>query len=147
MADLAHSTLLTGIDIVDIDPVRRMASRYGDRFLEMVYTPIERQYCRNRINRMACVFAAKEATAKTLGVGLAYMARGGVELQDLEIVGDAADRLHITLYGSAQLYAQALGIVEWSVSSAHSRTSAVAYVVALRRTPALAMSHQLCVVR
>ncbi|NTV99797.1 MAG: holo-ACP synthase [Oscillochloris sp.] len=137
MADLAHSTLLTGTDLIAIEPVRQMASRYGERFLTMVYTPAERQYCGDRVTRMACIFAAKEATAKALGVGLAYMARGGVELHELEIVGDTDDRLRITLYGSAQSYAQALDIVEWSVSSAHSRTSAVAYVIALRKAPCL----------
>ncbi|MBX0330466.1 hypothetical protein K2Z83_22680, partial [Oscillochloris sp. ZM17-4] len=60
---------------------------------------------------------------------------------ELEIVGDEDDRLQITLYGGARSYAQALDIVQWSVSSAHSRTFAVAYVIALRRRPVLALSH------
>ena len=143
IADRTYSRLLIGIDLIDIAPVQRMASRYGERFLAMVYTPNERQYCRDHVTRMACIFAAKEAITKVLGVGLAYMARGGAELYDIEIIGDADDRMQITLSGVARSYAQALEIIEWSLSLAHSRTSVIAHVVALCRTPAFAMSYQL----
>jgi len=65
-----------------------MLTRYGDRFLERVFTPAEILYCRGRLAELAARFAAKEAVAKALGVGVRMMARDGIHWQDVEVIGD-----------------------------------------------------------
>ena len=62
----------TGTDVVSIPEVERLRLEYGNKFLNRVFTPSEKKYCRQRNNpsqHYAARFAAKEATAKALGVG------------------------------------------------------------------------------
>ena len=62
--------LVTGVDIIEIERIERVADKYGDRFLERIYTQSEREYCRGRAPQLASRFAAKEATMKALGTGI-----------------------------------------------------------------------------
>lgn len=130
-ATSARPTLAVGIDIVAIERVARIVTRYSERLLGRVYTPAEWHACRNCVADLASLFAAKEAAAKALGTGLAYLAAGGVELYELEITGVASGRPCLSLYGSAEAQAQALGWKEWAVSLAVSRMHAIAFVVAV----------------
>jgi len=62
----------TGTDAVNISRVKRMKLKYGKKFLDRVFTPSEKKYCNKYSNshqHYAARFAAKEATAKALGVG------------------------------------------------------------------------------
>ena len=62
----------TGTDAVNISRVKRMKTKYGRKFLDRVFTPSEKKYCDKHSNphqHYAARFAAKEATAKALGVG------------------------------------------------------------------------------
>ena len=62
----------TGTDVVSIPQVRRLKDKYGNKFLNRVFTPSEKKYCRQyskQSQHFAARFAAKEATAKALGVG------------------------------------------------------------------------------
>jgi phosphopantetheine--protein transferase-like protein len=63
-------TLYTGIDLVDIERIERAVTRWGARFLRRVYTPAELALCAGRAESLAGRWAAKEAAAKLLGVGL-----------------------------------------------------------------------------
>ena len=56
--------LVTGVDIIEIERIERVAGKYGDRFLERIYTQSEREYCRGRAPQLASRFAAKEAIKK-----------------------------------------------------------------------------------
>jgi len=58
-----------GIDIAEVDRVRTAIERHGEAFLKRVFTPEEIDYCkrhRNRFERYAGRFAAKEAAMKAL---------------------------------------------------------------------------------
>ena len=62
----------TGTDAVNISRVRKLKKRFGNRFLDRVFTSSEKKYCNkysNASEHYAARFAAKEATAKALGVG------------------------------------------------------------------------------
>src|SRR5258708_19562852 len=62
----------TGIDIAEVLRVRHAIERFGDRFLQRIFTAGEIRYCdskANRIERYAARFAAKEAAMKALGTG------------------------------------------------------------------------------
>ena len=119
--------LTTGVDIIEIHRIKRVLDRYGERFLNRLFTPNEIDYCRGRAPNLAGRFAAKEATMKALGTG----ARG-VSWKDVEVVRADCGAPSVKLYGRAENRAERLDVVEISVSISHSREYAVAFVVAQR---------------
>ncbi|MFQ3661253.1 MAG: holo-ACP synthase [Chloroflexaceae bacterium] len=124
-------TLATGIDLTDIAPFARLLDRHGGGFLDRIYTRREQERCDRDVALLACLFAAKEAVAKVLGTGLNYLAATGVDLRDMEIVADGTrGPASVCLYGAARTRAEELRLREWSVSFAHSRTYALAMVIA-----------------
>jgi holo-[acyl-carrier protein] synthase len=117
--------LSSGVDIIEISRVRRVLERYGQRFLDRVYTPGEIAYCRGRAHNLAARFAAKEATMKALGTGVR-----GVGWKDIEVVRQESGAPFIELHGRGKGRAQRLGVVQIALSISHSREYAVAFVVA-----------------
>ena len=85
----------TGIDIAEVPRIRQSIARFGDRFLQRIYTEGEIRYCdskANRAERYAARFAAKEAAMKALGTGWSH----GVRWRDCEVTrlaGRASDYL------------------------------------------------------
>ena len=74
-----------GSDLIDVRRIGRTIERHGDRFLERIFTPLERAKAEGRTRRVetyAKRFAAKEACAKALGTGL----RAGVFWRDMGVV-------------------------------------------------------------
>jgi len=116
--------LTTGIDIIEISRVRGVLERYGQRFLDRIFTPAEIAYCRERAPNLAARFAAKEATMKALGTGVR-----GVGWKDIEVVRQESGAPSIELHGRAKQRAQRLGVQEVAISLSHSRDYAVASVV------------------
>jgi holo-[acyl-carrier protein] synthase len=93
-----------GNDIIDIRRVERTIDRYGERFLDRIFTSIERNKSDGRAARAASYakrFAAKEACAKALGTGF----RQGVFWRDMGVVNLPSGRPTLELTGGA---AQAL---------------------------------------
>src|SRR6185503_11153936 len=72
--------LYTGIDLIEIERIERAIARWGERFLQRVFTPAELAAYRTRVPSLAARWAAKEAVAKLLGVGLRGL--GGVVRPD-----------------------------------------------------------------
>lgn len=122
--------LTTGVDLVEISRVERILERYGERFLERVFTPAEVLYTRRRPRELAARFAAKEAVAKALGVGMRMMARDGIGWREAEVIGDQRGKPLVRLYGRAAERAEELGLTEWAVSLSHTDDHAIAFVVA-----------------
>lgn len=116
--------LSTGVDIIEIDRVRQVLERYGERFLQRVFTPGEIAYCRRRAPNLAARFAAKEAAMKALGTGVR-----GVGWRDIEVVRAASGAPGLRLHGRGLARAERLGVSETSLSMSHSREYAVAFVV------------------
>ena len=74
-----------GSDLSDIRRIEKSLERFGERFINRVYTDIERARSEGRAGRAGSYakrFAAKEACAKALGTGL----RRGVYLRDMGVV-------------------------------------------------------------
>ena len=89
-----------GNDMIDIRRVERTIERYGERFLERVFTEIERLKSDGRAARAASYakrFAAKEACAKALGTGF----RQGVFWRDMGVVNLPSGRPSLQLTGGA----------------------------------------------
>lgn len=123
--------LRTGVDIVEIERVRSAIDAHGERFLRCVYTEAERACCGDRVESLAARFAAKEAVAKALGVGIW---REGVTWTDIEVLRDARGAPALHLHGAAATLAAEQGLVTWSLSLSHHRTQAVAFVIAMGET-------------
>jgi holo-[acyl-carrier protein] synthase len=91
-----------GNDVIDIRRVEGTIARFGDRFLNRVFTPIERAKADRRaasirVATYAKRFAAKEACAKALGTGL----RKGVFWRDMGVVNLSSGRPTLALTGGA----------------------------------------------
>jgi holo-[acyl-carrier protein] synthase len=96
-----------GSDITDARRIAKVIERHGDRFLDRIFTPIERSRAdkrRNRVETYAKRFAAKEACAKALGTGL----RRGVWWRDMGVVNLPGGRPTMQLTGGAQRRLQAI---------------------------------------
>ncbi|WP_018390962.1 holo-ACP synthase [Ancylobacter sp. FA202] len=90
-----------GSDITDVRRVAEVLERHGERFLDRVFTPVERAKSDRRARRAesyAKRFAAKEACAKALGTGLAQ----GVFWRDMGVVNLASGRPTLKLTGGAK---------------------------------------------
>ena len=122
--------LTTGVDLIEIPRIERSLERYGERFLLRVFTSEEILYTRRRPAELAARFAAKEAVAKALGVGMRMIAEGGIGWHEAEIVGDGRGKPLVRLNGRAAERAADLGLTEWAVSLSHTREHAIAFVVA-----------------
>jgi holo-[acyl-carrier protein] synthase len=89
-----------GSDLIDIRRIEQVIERYGDRFLDRIFTDAERQKCDRRANRAASYarrFAAKEACSKALGTGF----RRGVFWRDLGVVNLPSGKPWMRLTGGA----------------------------------------------
>ncbi len=118
----------TGIDIAEVERLRAAITRYGDRFLERIYTPDERRYCdskANRIERYAARFAAKEAAMKALGTGWNH----GVRWRDCEVVRPPGRRPTMVFHGKASEFAAKLGVRNAALSISHTAEQAIAQVI------------------
>jgi holo-[acyl-carrier protein] synthase len=96
-----------GSDLCDIRRIERVLERHGERFLQRVYTPIEREKAERRAGRIetyAKRFAAKEACAKALGTGF----RQGVFFRDLGVVNLPSGRPTMILTGGALVRLQSI---------------------------------------
>ena len=120
--------LRTGVDLIEIERVRKALDRHGARFLNRVFTETEVVQSCGRIESLAGKFAAKEAAAKALGTGVW---RNGIDWRDFEIRKDPESGAPgLQLHDAAAERAASLGLGIWSVSISHDRTRAIAFVVA-----------------
>ena len=118
----------TGIDIAEVPRIAHAISRFGDRFLQRVFTEGEISYCdakANRVERYAARFAAKEAGMKALGTGWNH----GVRFRDIEVRRQPGGRPTIAFHGKAAEFAAKLGAVNVSLSLSHTAEQAIAQVI------------------
>jgi holo-[acyl-carrier protein] synthase len=120
-----------GIDATDIPRVAEALARFGDRFLQRVFTAGEIAYCtrhRNPAPHLAGRFAAKEAAMKALGTGHAC----GVSWHDVEVARDDGPP-RLLLHGAAADHAARLQVVRVLLTITHAEALAVAQVVLISR--------------
>jgi holo-[acyl-carrier protein] synthase len=119
-----------GTDLMETRRVQESIDRYGDRFLERIFTAEEIAYCmrkrKNAAESFAARFAAKEAGAKALGTGISR----GVSWKEFEVRREASGRPTLHLSGRAAELAEAMGVRRVQLSLTHSRELALAVVVA-----------------
>ncbi len=117
-----------GVDIAEVNRIQVAIERHGETFLRRLYTTKEREYCegfRNKYERYAGRFAAKEAAMKALGTGW----RRGVRWVDFEVVREKSGRPTIRLDGEARKIADELGVMRIALSITHTAEQALAQVI------------------
>lgn len=131
-----------GTDIVYIPRIQTAVERFGERFLQRVYTAREQQDCCTEANvvsssslgikqtqvsakRLAGRWAAKEAIAKALGTGWQ-----GIRYTDIEIQRQASGQPQVCLYGAAAIAVSAWGKYDWQLSLSHDGDYAIATAIA-----------------
>ena len=129
-----------GSDIIDIRRIERTLERFGERFLDRIFTETERRKSEGRAGRVASYakrFAAKEACAKALGTGF----RRGVYWRDLGVVnapsgkpamaltGGALERLNEITPGGARAH------IELTLTDDHPIAQAIVLITAVREDP------------
>jgi holo-[acyl-carrier protein] synthase len=116
-----------GVDIVEVDRVRRLLERHP-RFRERVFSPEEVAYCERKATPAECFaarWAAREACIKALG-GIR-----GVRWRDIRVERAESGAPTLALHGAARERADALGASEVLVSLGHERSLATAFCVAV----------------
>jgi holo-[acyl-carrier protein] synthase len=119
-----------GIDLVDCPRIEGMVGEHGERFVNRVFTAAEQAYAeanKDRIEKLAGRFAAKEAVLKLMGTGW----RGKIAWTDIEVVNNKAGQPEVNLCGEVRKIAERLGIRHISVSITHTANFAIASAVAL----------------
>ena len=118
----------TGVDLAEVPRVRHLVERYGERYIERIYTPAEIAYVErkaNRFERYAARFAAKEAGMKAIGTGW----RHGVTWQDFEVANLPSGKPTLRLHGVAARIAGELGVRHISLSLTHTAEYGLAHVI------------------
>ena len=117
-----------GIDVIQNERIRDSIQRFGDRFLNRIYTEGEIEYCKKCANpeiHYAARFAAKEAAFKALGTGWA----AGVKWKDVEIKRQPSGKPELHLHGKALAHATSMGTERFYVSITHDKLVSAAVVI------------------
>ena len=128
--DMPAPMLRVGVDLVRVADVACSIARFGDRYVERIFTADERSYCDADVarsaERFATRFAAKEATLKVLRP----FAHDGIDLRSIEVRQLVDGACEIVLYDTALELARRAGVVELSLSTSHEHEYATAMIVA-----------------
>lgn len=117
-----------GTDLAEVSRIRESIVRFGDRFLNRIYTESERAYAESKANvheRFAARFAAKEAGMKAIGTGWNF----GITWKDFEVVNERSGRPKLLLHGVAREIANRLHADRISISLTHTKEMAFAVVI------------------
>jgi len=120
------SGIRVGVDLIEIDRIRRALQRHGDGFRERCFTEAERAYCDSRPNpaqHYAGRFAAKEAIGKALGSGVYFTWR------EIEIRGRPKPGVHLSGWTSSFAERVGAGAIELSMTHGRELAAAVALVM------------------
>ena len=117
-----------GIDLAEVDRIRKAIERHGRRFTDRIYTATEIAYVErkaNRYERYAARFAAKEAGMKAIGTGW----KRGVRWQDFEVTNLPSGRPTLRFHGVAAQIADSLGVRNIALSLTHTAEQGLAIVI------------------
>ncbi len=90
-----------GSDLIDITRIEKSITRFGDRFIDRIFTPVERARSEGRATRAASYakrYAAKEACSKALGTGF----DGKMSWRDIGVVNLPSGQPTLALTGGAK---------------------------------------------
>ncbi len=118
----------TGVDIVEIDRVKKAANKWKDKFLTRVFTNNELKYANGKkfsYQHLAARFAAKEAVLKAFGDA----SINSMEWKNIEIINNKDGKPFVKLTGEAKKTLNKMGACEIIVSLSHTKNYAVANAI------------------
>ncbi len=118
------SVYSVGVDLIEIERVEKLIEKYGNKFINRIYTNVEIEYCSQKKDKgsFAARFATKEAVFKATGLGLGK----SMSWRDVEVINDERGKPEVRLYGKT---AEILLNRKIHLSLSHSKDSAIAMVV------------------
>jgi holo-[acyl-carrier protein] synthase len=115
-----------GTDIVEVSRIREAIEKYGKRFLDRIYTPLEIEYCEsfndNKFEHFAARFAAKESFSKAIGTGITQ----GFKFREVGVRNEPSGEPRADLSGDML---EKWGSHNIYISLSHTNSNAVAFVV------------------
>lgn len=123
-----------GIDIARAERIEEAVDRWGDRFLQRLFSEDEIALCRRRRHFSECLalrFAAKEAFVKAIGWGF----RNGLRWRDIEVRSDPMGKPYLLLRGKAKEEVERRGIDRIHLTLSDEKPYAVAHVLLERDNP------------
>jgi len=116
-----------GIDIIEIARIKKSIDRYGDNFLNKVFTENEINYCNSKFNKyqhFAARFATKEAVYKALTSGW----KEGLRWKDIEVQNDTSGMPSIKPSGKLEMFLSENAQLKVSISHSDNYVTAVAII-------------------
>ena len=116
-----------GIDIIEISRIKKSIDRFGDRFLDKIYTPREKTYCETKANKFqhyAARFSAKEAVAKALSTGW----NNEFSWQNIEVFNEPTGMPYVKLTGKLEAFLADGKELKISMSHSQDYTTCVAII-------------------
>jgi holo-[acyl-carrier protein] synthase len=119
----------TGLDIIEIDRIKKSLSKYSPGFENKIFTDGEISYCRSQADpgkHFAARFAVKEAVSKSLGSGITH----DVGFKDIEVVNQASGQPIVKMGGRGKVLFKKLKLKTIHISISHERHYAIAHAIA-----------------
>jgi holo-[acyl-carrier protein] synthase len=110
-----------GIDIIEVERIKKLYEKFGDKFLNRIFTENEINYCfsrKNTFHSLAGRFAIKEAVLKALGIGMT----SGFSFKDIEVLNIDKGKPIVILNGKLK---ELLGSRKIEISISHSQNYAI----------------------
>ncbi|RLB43730.1 MAG: hypothetical protein DRH12_02225 [Deltaproteobacteria bacterium] len=121
-----------GVDLVDVTRIEKVVKRWGSRFVDRVFTDLEKQTSYKRVHpysALALRFAAKEAFSKALGLGM----KEGVKWKEIEVFNDEKGKPGIRPLGRTLSICREKDIGNIHLSLSDEKHNAIAMVVLEKR--------------
>ncbi len=116
-----------GVDIIEVDRIKKALDEWGDKFLKRVFTDRELSYARTKKfsqENLAARFACKESVLKAFGD-----TRVGIQLKNIEILNDQKGKPEVVLHGEAKEFAEKNNLTNIMVSMSHTNNYAVSNAI------------------
>lgn len=129
---LATVLVVHGVDIVDIDDLRKMLQPELKVQLCRIFTEGELKECESNeraAERLAGRLATKEAVLKALGLGFG----DGIAFLDVETANEESGAPKVSVHRLVAQRARDLGVDEWLVSTSHASSFAIGSVIGTKR--------------
>ena len=119
----------TGLDIIEIDRIKKSLEKYSPRFENKIFTDGEINYCQSQADpgkHFAARFAVKEAVSKSLGTGITHE----VGFKDIEVVNQTSGKPIVKMGGRGKTLFEKLNLKSIHISISHDRHYAIAHAIA-----------------
>lgn len=116
--------LVNGVDIVKVSRIKDSYEKYGEKFLDRIYTEYEKEYIFKKkyfYETMAGLYAGKEAVAKAIGTGI-----GQITFKDIEIKHDEKGKPFVNISDEIK---ERFNIKYLTLSISHEREYAIGFVI------------------